>query len=150
MNELKKKKTTVFTIYKPGLSTTKKAKRILDDLLNDLHKPRICRTCHSREFIYNQAQEHFICHNAECAQPTILYLPAYGWKLNYAKLELFLALIIDTQQIEMIQANLKMSKQVARKWHNRFIDQINWKKYKLSKDLLDVREVYASISWQQY
>ncbi|WP_391591682.1 hypothetical protein MCAV_06450 [[Mycoplasma] cavipharyngis] len=148
-NTNKKAKILISPIYRPSLATIKKAKKILADLLVHSKKLKVCSSCKNQQLVYYSSKECFKCNNPSCKNPVIIYDPIYDWKLSHAKLELFIGLIIDMQDIVIIQANMKMTRAITRKWHDRFLDQINWKKYKLSKDVLDIREIYASITWEQ-
>lgn len=144
---MKKNIQIVYTTYKPTQSAIKKAKAILDDLLSNTKKTKLCTTCHKSEFVYDNINEYYICANINCKKPKIVYDPLHGCKLNYVKIELIISMIIDMQELELIYKTTKLSKLNAKKWINKFIEQINWSKYKLDKDVLDIRAIYGTIEW---
>lgn len=122
---VKKKNPIVFTAYKPTAVAVKKAKTILQDLLLNAKKTKTCAACGLHDFVYDSVREYYVCAAKTCAAPDVVYDPLHGCKLNYVKIELLLSMIIDMQQFEQIQATVKLSKPVAKKWISQFIEQIN-------------------------
>lgn len=149
-NIIKSRKINQTSFYQPTITTTKKARQIFIDLHKNHNQTKMCLGCSGENFSFDAKTGLLFCSNKSCINRTQITDPLAKCNLKDDEIETFLCMIIDLKQVDEIVQKLKVSRAIVIKTRNRFLDQINWSKFKLEKDVLDIREIYGHVNWCFY
>lgn len=145
-NIIKNRKINQTSFYQPSITTSKKARQIFADLHKSHNQPKTCLGCNGQGFSFDVKTNLLFCNNKTCINRTQIIDPLSKCNLTDSEIEMLLCMMIDLKQVDEIVQKLKISRGIVIKMRNRFLDQINWSKFKLEKDVIDIREIYGNVT----
>lgn len=124
-NLIKDKKPAYKSTYKPTLTTSKKAKKILHDLVIQHEQPKVCQGCERTSFGFDLNTRILICNNKFCDNKSTIMDPLHRCPLTMDDVNTLICMIIDSQPIMEIANKLNVKKSIISRIRDAMIDQIN-------------------------